>query len=264
MSHKIITTDLGSMSYQIEGNGPAVCLLHGFAEDNQVWHNCIPTLKNNHTIITPNLPGIGASTIVSKEAISIDTMAKSINDILVAENIERAFIIGHSMGGYISLAFAKLYPHKLLGLGLVHSTAYADTAEKIGTRKKSIEFIQTHGAAAFIKTTIPNLFYDIEVSKNAIKQQTFIGEAIEANTLVTHYLAMIDRKATVEVLEQCKVPVLFVMGKHDKTIPFLDSLQQSHLPNTSFVHILNSSAHMGMLEQPALFNEILAKFLQDA
>ena len=96
--------------------------------------------------------------------------AALIKEILLQEKIEKITLIGHSMGGYITMAFAEKYPELLTAFGLFHSTATADDDEKIATRKKAIEFIQQNGSQAFLKTIIPGLFMDAGASAGAIKQ----------------------------------------------------------------------------------------------
>jgi len=113
-----------------------VLLLHGYGEDSQIWNNQIEYLSTHCLLIVPDLPGSGKSSITAKGKeewlpnLRIESLAHSMNEILIAENLAACILLGHSMGGYISLAFAELYPSKILALGLVHSTAYADSDEK--------------------------------------------------------------------------------------------------------------------------------------
>ena len=163
--------------YKIAGAGSAVVLLHGFGEDSSIWSNQVEHLKDNFKLIIPDLPGSGrsekiqinrpsspesdpeiANTSEIPEEVTLETYAAIIKKILEKENIARCVMIGHSMGGYITLAFAEMYPHTLQGLGLFHSSAYADTTDKITTRLKAIEFIKENGVAAFFNTSIPTLF----------------------------------------------------------------------------------------------------------
>ena len=162
------------------------------------------------------------------------------------------------------LAFAEKYPGHLHSLGLFHSGAYADDEEKKEARKKAIKFIEQNGSEAFLKTSIPGLFADAEKSKNYIDDLIEKGKAFLPEALIQYYNAMIERPDRTAVLRSFPRPVLFIIGSSDKAIPPAHSLQQSHLPAISYIHVLRNSAHMGMWEETLKANEILAQFLQSA
>lgn len=176
-----------------------------------------------------------------------------------------AVVIGHSMGGYVTLALAEKYPELLNGLGLFHSTAYADSEEKKTTRRKAIEFIQKYGAFDFLKTSIPNLYSEITKAekKQLMDDQIAGSNNFSGDALVTYYEAMIQRPDRTEVLKNSKVPVLFVSGKYDNAVPLNDGLKQCSLPDLAYIHILESSGHMGMREEPVESNQLLKNYLKN-
>jgi pimeloyl-ACP methyl ester carboxylesterase len=173
-------------------------------------------------------------------------------------------LISHSMGGYISLAFAEKYPQYLAGLGLFHSTAYPDTEEKKATRRKGIEFIVQHGAFEFLKNTSPNLFSPVSKLENQSLISNFIQSLtnFSPESLVSYYQAMINRPDRTNVLINSKVPILFIIGEYDNAIPFSDMLKLCSLPEKSYIHIFRKSGHMGMLEEADLSNNMLEKYIQ--
>ena len=250
------------MMYYMYGTGKPVVLIHGFGEDHSIWHNQI---KNQYQLIIPDLPGSGASELYNN--ISIEGMADIIKTIVV-ESIqspgEKIVLVGHSMGGYIALAYAEKYPEDLAGLGLFHSTSYADSKEKIINRKKGIEFIETHGAFAFLKTTLPNLFSAITKEQQPELVESLIEKSshFSASALVTYYEAMIDRPDRRDILKQSKIPVMLIMSENDQAIPIADSLEQSSLPEKSYITILKNSGHMGMVEEPMESNQAISRFLE--
>jgi pimeloyl-ACP methyl ester carboxylesterase len=250
------------LHYKTFGSGQPVLLIHGFGEDSTVWDKQIDFLKDKHKLIVPDLPGTGASPLLQKENATIDDYADLIKQLLTKENIEKIIMIGHSMGGYITLAFAEKYPEMLSAFGLVHSGAFADDEEKKATRRKGIKFIQENGAEAFLKTSTPGLFYDSEKSKADIEATIQKGKSSSADALVQYYEAMISRPDRTGVLKAFQGPVLFIIGEHDKAIPFTQSMKQCHLPALAHIQILRSSAHMGMAEETEKVNEILGEFLQ--
>jgi pimeloyl-ACP methyl ester carboxylesterase len=267
--------------YRIIGKGNPVMLIHGFGEDGEVWNNQAPSnspqggglesaqsqlnqhssLSKKFKFIIPDLPGSGQSEMI--EDMSMEGMAEVIHSIIHEENIESCPVIGHSMGGYILLALMEKYPNLVSAFGLFHSSAFADSEEKKATRKKGIEFIQQNGAAEFLKTATPNLFSSItkEVRPELVKKQVATSDNFSAASLVSYYEAMIRRPDRTEWLQKAAVPVLFIMGKYDVAVPMEDSLKQCHLPEKSYIHILQKSGHMGMLEESEKSNQILKAFL---
>lgn len=250
------------LHYKTYGTGQPVILLHGFGEDSTIWDKQVEYLKDKYRLIVPDLPGTGASLLLQKEDAAISDYAELIKQLLDEEKIEKALMIGHSMGGYITLAFAEKYPEMLTAFGLVHSGAFADDEEKKATRRKGIKFIQENGAEAFLKTSTPGLFYDPEKRKADIDAIIQKGGLSSADALVQYYAAMISRPDRTHVFNTFPKPILFIIGEHDKAIPFAQSMKQCHLPALAYIHILRSSAHMSMLEETGKVNEILGEFLQ--
>ena len=257
-----------SIFYRVTGEGKTVVLVHGFAEDGDVWNNQQDFLKDHFRLIVPDIPGSGQSDLVP--GANIETYAEILKLILDKEleptstgQQEQGSIIGHSMGGYITLAFAEQYPKYLRSFGLFHSSAFADNEEKKQTRKKAIDFIRDKGAQPFLKTSIPGLFTKAYADKFPEKIETLIerGNAFSADALIQYYEAMIARPDRTEVLKTFPGPILFIIGEFDNTIPLQSSLQQCYLPLQSHVHILNASAHMGMWEETHKANQILLEFL---
>ena len=261
MFNKHISYQNTKINYSTYGIGKPVMLVHGFAEDSSVFELQVNNLKDNYFIIVPELPGIGKSEILDKEKVQIADYAAILKEIIDAEKIKCLTLIGHSMGGYITLAFAQKYPETLNGFGLLHSSAYADDEAKIATRRKAISFIEGNGTEAFLKTTIPNLFFDTEKSKEDIKTLIEKGNNFNPQVLIQQYNAMIERPDTTSILKTFNHPILFIIGEHDKAVPREQSLQQSHLPKIAYVHILPKTGHMGMIEEPETTNKYLREFL---
>ena len=247
--------------YRLIGKSNPVVLIHGFGEDGDVWKSQIEFLKEKFYLIIPDLPGTGKSDMI--DDMSIEGMAEIIKIILDRENITICPMIGHSMGGYITLAFADKYPDYLSSFGLFHSSAYADSDEKKVVRQKGIDFIKQHGAFGFLKTSTPNLFSQISKEDMPERINEFISSLnhFSQASLIAYYEAMMQRPDRTKVLKETKVPVLFIIGKYDNAAPLNDVLKQSHLPKISFIHILEKSGHMGMMEESNKSNKILENFL---
>jgi pimeloyl-ACP methyl ester carboxylesterase len=193
----------------------------------------------------------------------VEALAQSVATLLDQLAIQQCILIGHSMGGYIALAFAEKYPDRLIALGLFHSTAYPDNEEKKTARRKSIEFIRNNSSAAFIRQSIPNLFsgYTRENNPDLIDDVVSRYSGFSPDSLIAYYEAMIARPDRTAVLRQFAGPVLFIIGQADAVIPMEQVLQQSHLPAVSHIHIIENAGHQGMLEAPDRSNTILHSFL---
>ena len=247
--------------YRVLGKGVRVVFIHGFAEDGEVWKNQY-ALQNKFQLIIPDIPGSGRSTM-DDGPWTMDRFAEMIKSILDNENISSCVMIGHSMGGYISLAFAEKYPGILNGLGLFHSTAFADSDEKKANRKKGIAFMKQHGAYEFVKTTTPNLFTALSKSRNPAPMEDLIakGNNFSVSALVSYYESMMSRPDRTAVLKIVKIPVLIIQGETDTAVPLEDALKQCHLPELSYFHIFKNSGHMGMIEEAEKSNRMLEEFI---
>lgn len=256
--------------YRVYGSGKTVVLLHGFGEFADVWTQQVEVLQKKYRVIVPDLPGTGDSDII--DDMSMEGMADTIKQMIDAESNSPSFgggrgkevdLIGHSMGGYITLAFAEKYPERLSGFGLFHSTAWPDNEEKKATRQKGIAFIEEHGAKAFLETATPNLFSPVTKDERPglVDKQLAGLSNFSPHALVLYYQAMIRRPDRVAVLKNARVPVLFILGKYDTAVSFQDQLKQCHLPEISYIHILGHSGHLGMLEETVKSNEALLEFL---
>lgn len=266
-----------SVSYTKQGSGKAVVLVHGFGEDGSVWDYQMTFLKDFCTVIVIDLPGSGRSKVDSWELIddsskwttdnlsTIEFYADCIHDLLQYLTINICTMFGHSMGGYITLAFAEKYPGILNGFGLVHSTAFADSEEKKINRQRGIELMAQYGSFSFLKTTVPNLFSASYKNNNTAKIAGLIeaGKGFVVAALQNYYRAMMNRMDKTAVLKGSNVPVLFIIGSQDIAVPINDSLQQSHMPICSYIHILESVGHMGIWEEPDKVNQFLLSFLNN-
>jgi pimeloyl-ACP methyl ester carboxylesterase len=276
--NKEITITGKKIHYRVFGNGNPVMLVHGFGETGDVWRNQADFFKDKFRLIIPDLPGSGQSEPF--EDMSMEGMAEVIKAIaerekLLSESSEvplqgdlggkGLILIGHSMGGYITLAFAEKYSHFLKAFGLFHSSAFADSEEKKAARRKGIEFIREHGAFGFLKNATPNLFSPASKSENQALIEDFIQSLnnFSAESLVSYYEAMMERPDRTAILTKSKIPVLFIMGEYDTAVPLEDGLKLCSLPEISYIHILSKSGHMGMIEEADSSNEILAKFFEE-
>jgi len=254
------------ISYAIEGEGLPVVLLHGLPLKGSIWNQQVDFLKSRCKLIVPDIPGSGKSVFekTEPEATTIEYYASCIHALLQYENINGCLMLGHSLGGYISLAYAEKYPEYLNGFGLVHSTAFADSEERKQMRVKGIAMIDEYGAYAFLKSTTPNLFGKKFKAEHSEKINALIeeGRNFSKEALQNYYKAMMQRPDRTSVLKNSNVPVLFIMGTEDTAVPMKDVLQQAHLPRIAYIHILEDTGHVGMWECPPEMNAALLEFIE--
>ncbi|MFL9482355.1 alpha/beta fold hydrolase [Chitinophagaceae bacterium LWZ2-11] len=265
---KVFTYNQVNVSYRVEGKGIVVVLLHGFGETGTVWDAQIEYLKKYCKLIVPDLPGSGLSVIPdilinNSEFSTIEYYASCIHALLIHEQVNACIMLGHSMGGYITLAFADKFSALLKGFGFVHSTAFADSPEKKINRQRGIELMEKYGGYSFLKTTTPNLFTTSYKEAEFYKVENLIeeGRFFATPALQNYYRAMMNRPDRIAVLKGSKFPVLFIIGEEDVAVPIKDSLTQASIPKISYIHILQDVGHMGMWEKESLVNDFIEKYI---
>lgn len=253
-----------AIAYYEWGKGKPVVLLHGFCETHEVWNKLIDPLSKDYRVITPDLPGFGKSPL-PEGPLTIELVATKLSDWLKKIVNEPVVLLGHSLGGYITLAFADNHPNQLKGFGLIHSTAYADPEEKKENRLKAAEFVSKNGTEPFVRTLIPSLFNKINSEEKVLLIQQAMEMAISTppGSIASYSLAMRERPARDHLLSQ-EIPVLFIGGKYDEVVPLSASEEQINKIKNGKGFILDNSAHMGMMEQPGKTLKIISEFLTDA
>lgn len=227
----------------------AVVFVHGFLEDLRMWDDFIHRVPG-YSVIKIDLPGFGQSE--AKAKIAISGYADAVKKVLDKENIDKIILVGHSMGGYTAMAFAKKYPDLLKGLCLFYSQPYADSKEGRAKRLKSAKFVETHGGQAYTKATVPNLFPPDfrKKHKKIVDNVIRLGNGNSDEGIIAAIHAMRNRKDTSDVLAQINCPVQFIIGTEDGAIRLEPSLKQTTLPAIADVQIFKGIGHMGHLEAP--------------
>lgn len=248
-----------SISYTDNGEGFAVVALHGFLENKKMWSSFVPTLSQNYRVITLDLLGHGKTECMGY----IHTMednAAIVNHILNELKIEKCCLIGHSMGGYVALAFAELYPEKTIGLVLLNSTTTADSSEKKINRTRAINAVKQN-FFIFVNMAIANLFS----TENQIRLSDDI-ESVKKEALLTPLQGVIAslegikiRKSRSFILQNSVYPILLVLGKKDPILPYDETVLQ--IKNTAVQLHTFADGHMSTIENRKELTRILLNFL---
>ncbi|MEM6268132.1 MAG: alpha/beta fold hydrolase [Bacteroidota bacterium] len=235
--------------------------MHGFCESPRVFSRLITELRPDFPIFTPTLPG-HAGTSWHVHWNSLADAADWLRDQCMQAGWDRCVLIGHSLGGYIAAAFAQRHPDRLLGLGLLHSTARSDSLPRQKYRNKALRLITAQGTEAFRQAFLRTLFYQPDP---AWTEQL---RAITAETAPEAISALIplmrDRLDHVAALAALPVPISYIVGKHDKLVSAAQtSEERMDLPQVEW-HCLANAGHMGMYEAPQEVATAIRKLLQRA
>ncbi len=235
-----------SIHYTITGKGPSLVLLHGFLLSSSIWTDMIPKLATKNKLIIIDLPGHGKSETIA-EIQTMELMAEVVHSILEENNIEKASFIGHSMGGYVCLAFTEKYPSKIETLVLLNSSSEADSKERKKNRNRAIQVIQTH-KEVFIKMGITALFKDDKQEEFQHLIEKFSSEAFlfPVEGIVASIKGMRDRKDRSSILKHFKGNKYMISGIEDPIIPISSSEKIALTTNTKLYKV--QSGHMSINE----------------
>lgn len=237
-----------------------IVLLHGYLESLLVWDDFVPLLYKQLRVVTLDLPGHGIS-VVTGECHTMEFLADTVAEGLKALGIQRCTLVGHSMGGYVALAFCERHPDMLDGLVLLSSTPNPDTEEKAENRRREIALVRA-GKKEMLARVAPAAGFAEENRTrmaDAIEDLTEQVFVTEEEGIVALLNGMIARKDQNEMLRRTKVPVLFILGRKDNYIPVEAAEKMVADHPVARVVWLEHSGHMGFLEEP----EATAKELLD-
>lgn len=262
MSLKTAIFKKEAVSFSDTGKGRVVVLLHGFLGSREIWKNTIQDLSKSYRVIAIDLPGHG-DTQCYGYAHSMDLMAKCVKSVMDSLRLKKYVIIGHSMGGYVGLAFADLFPDHLKGLCLFHSTAYPDSEEKKKDRLRAIALVKA-SKTVYTKTSIRNLFAskNLKYLGEEIAFATKIARGTSRQGIVAALYGMRDRPGRDIILGLVEYPIMMVIGEQDNVLPYEQLLEQSQSIKNRQILYLEHDGHFGFLESPKQSNKELRKFLR--
>lgn len=262
--HRILKVDGRSVHYRDEGrsNGKTVVLLHGFLQSLDVWSSYVLTYMHDFRVITIDLPGHGQTDTFS-EVHSMDFMARIVKSVLEEAGVDQCVMVGHSMGGYVAMAFAEKYPYTLRGLGLINSHALPDSEQHQCYRQSVCDQVKEN-RASFIVNFVPTLFFD--GNRAALMQdiKDLQEQCLEtrAEAIIAAQKGMMSRPSRIGVLQQLDVPVLFIYGKNDNRIPLEIALSQAMMPRHSEILLLDHVGHMSFMEDREYVKPRIKNFVE--
>ncbi len=236
-------------------------LLHGFCENKNMWNGIAENLKNEMCVLTIDIPGFGDSDFIVEA--NIETYAKAVRDVLLHEKINKCAIVGHSMGGYVALAFAEMFPDMVCGLGLFHSHPFEDDEIKKQNRSKAIELVAQYGTERYVRELFSGLFTETYKQQQPDTVKAFIDECAQtqSQSVIQALAAMRVRKYRTQVLKSFTRKCLIVIGREDSTIALDKSLEMALIPEVAYLQIFENCGHMGMLEHPKRTIDVIRNFI---
>ena len=233
-----------------EGTGIPVVLLHGYLESLEIWKPFSNELKKHFRVFRIDIPGHGGSGML-EDIHSMDLMAQVVRFVLDAHFIDKCVLIGHSMGGYITLAFVENYPERLLGFSLFHSSPFADTDEKKHDRDREIEMVLSGKKDLIFKMNIPKGFADdnLQTLKVEVSRAIDIAQKTPEKGIVAILEGMKTRPDRSEILKSAQVPYLWILGGKDNYIQFETMKPRVEMNHNGELFVLENSGHMGFLEE---------------
>lgn len=249
-----------NISYTDQGKGTAVVLLHGFLENKAMWNAFIPELSIKYRVITIDLLGHGDTECLGYVH-TMEDQADMVYHVLHELKIRKAVLIGHSMGGYVALAFAELYPDFMKGLFLLNSTALADSDERKINRDRAIKAVKQN-YTNFIRLSISNLFNEDNREKLEDEIESVKLEALKTplQGIVAALEGMKIRKDREVILQFAQFPMHLVLGKKDGVLNYDDNLDQ--IENTKVALTTFPDGHMSHIENEKELLEVFSSFLK--
>jgi pimeloyl-ACP methyl ester carboxylesterase len=248
------------ISYSDSGKGTAVVLLHGFLENKTMWDAYVTELSKRNRIITIDLLGHGKTESLGY----IQTMEENadvVHEVLSKLRIRKAILVGHSMGGYVALAFAELYPEKMKGLVLLNSTSKEDSPERKKNRDRAIKAVKKD-YETFIRLSIANLFSEDnrEILIKEIEAVKIQALQTPLQGIVASLEGMKVRKDREFILHTTTYPKLLILGKKDPVLNYEENLEQ--IKGTDVELVTFEDGHMSSIENQAELLTVLENFFK--
>ncbi|NIK80210.1 pimeloyl-ACP methyl ester carboxylesterase [Paenibacillus castaneae] len=252
-------------------NEKVIVLIHGFCGSSQYWQKICPLMSDEYRIIIPNLRGHGGSSS-PEGTYTMDVMADDIAKLLETLGIDKVVMFGHSLGGYVTAAFAEKYPEKLKGFALIHSTVRPDSDETKEKRVRDIADIREKGITAFVRNIIPDLFNEekLDEMRDDVNELIRVGQQMKAEAAISTIQGMMQRPDRSHVLAEAAFPVLLVAGAADGLIKPDDSFSVTSANDAEstykYPHTLETTfedvGHMSLLEVSDQLARVMSTYLK--
>lgn len=251
-----------NLAYTDVGTGPPIVLIHGYPFNRSLWTEQTEALNSKYRVVAPDLRGFGGSDS-SEGTATMARMAEDVAALMDALAIEQAVIGGLSMGGYVALAFARMFPARVKALVLADTRAQADSEEGKQTRHQQAEKALSEGMAGIADAMLPKLLTPDTVSKRPelVKRVRDMMLKTKPGGAAAALLGMAERDDQTEFISSIRVPALILVGREDAITPVADSEKMQSRIEGSRLVVIENAGHVSNLEQTEQFNDALLGFL---
>lgn len=255
-------TDKGNLWYTdtIKGKN-AIVLIHGYLESAEIWNGFANKLSQSFRIIAVDLPGHGLSEFAG-DVYNMDMMADAVSSLIDSLKLRKVIMAGHSLGGYVTLAFLDRHSEYLSGYCLFHSHPFPDTPVTADKRTKDIELIRQGREDSIFPEAVKKMYATVNLTKfsNAVKRSIDISAQADGQGVIGILRGMIARPSRVNLMEEGRIPCLWILGSMDNFIPHDTISDGIKLPNNALIRTLEHSGHMGFIEEEDLSVEMISEF----
>ena len=252
------------LAYDDVGKGPVVVLIHGYPFNRSMWTDQVAALKSHYRVLAVDLRGHGDTPVTSGTS-AMEDLAYDIANLLDHLEVSRAVIVGLSMGGYVALAFTRLFPLRVRGLVLADTRAQADTEDGRQTRMTQVEKILSEGMVGIADAMLPKLLTAETVAKrlDVVRRIRDMMVQTPPEGAAAALRGMAQRRDQRAFLPNILAPTLIIVGREDSITPLVDSEHMHQQISGSRLQIIDGAAHLSNIERPTQFNDAMLKFLKD-
>jgi len=249
--------------YTDQGKGASIVLIHGYLETSEVWDSFARKLAASFRVIAVDLPGHGKSDLIS-ETETMESMAGSIKELIEKLNLKKVFMTGHSLGGYVTLAFAELFQELLSGYCLFHSHPLADPPEAVEKREREMVLVRAGKKDLMYPENVSRMFATENLARfpEELQRLKEIASSIPGESIIAVLKGMIVRPSRLTLMESGRVPCLWILGAMDNYISCEYAQTQVKIPENSMLAILENSGHLGFIEEEELSLSIIKSFVE--
>jgi pimeloyl-ACP methyl ester carboxylesterase len=240
-----------NLNYKVQGSSEKVVfLLHGYLESLEIWDGFADQLAEDYKVIRMDIPGHGNSDVLGDEH-DMDLLAYAAKHVLDEEEVKSCTMIGHSLGGYVTLAFLANYPEKVDAFSLFHSHPFADSQQVKENRQREINLVEQGREKVIINTNIPKAFANdnLEQFKDEVEWARQIAVNTPGKGIIANLKAMMNRPDRSELVKNTDKPFLLIAGLKDNYISYEQVIPRIHLPEKGVLVTLENSGHIGFVEE---------------
>ena len=241
--------EMQSIACADDGSGSTIVLIHGFLLNHTIWDGIVPKLTPRARVLRPDVRGLGRSPVTPGPYL-IETLAADVAEVLDAKGIESATLVGHSLGGYIALAFYRMFRERVSGLALVGSRFASDTEQATRDRYALADRAEREGIAPVVDAFLPRLFAPQVYAENPqlVERTKRLCAATNPQGAAAILRGAAQRVDASDLIEDIDVPFLFAIGDRDAIMGMSEAENLVPKIRGAQLAVFRGCGHMPMFE----------------